>query len=359
MRRLAISGASLAAVGGIVAVVAGVGASSAATNIEGAKGGSGFCAVLTDAIGLYEGNPVTQMGYRVGVVDKITPQGSHVTVSFSLDAGRAYPADVQAVTRSKSLLADRSLELVGNYRSGPTLQKGKCISADRTYTPKSINEVAGSASDFLKGLSDNGGVDLQRALNGADRALAGTGAKAHSMFVNAAGAAGDPDGFTADIGASIRDMAPLTDDAVKNWKSIISIVKQAPSVADLGTKLFYDVKRFCDGIGWTVALVYDVWHKYGHELEPLILGEGVSGVHDLALASKGWKKDLSSLSPAIADALREQTSATGGLSVPYSAPSVKVTPQQCSLLGKACNQGSGKTSTVNLFSLVLQKAGVR
>src|ERR1700723_3822109 len=77
-----------------------------------------FCAIMSDSVGLYAGNPVTQMGYRIGTVDSITPEDSSVEIRFTITENRPIPADVKAVTRSTSILADRSLELVGNYSSG-------------------------------------------------------------------------------------------------------------------------------------------------------------------------------------------------------------------------------------------------
>ncbi len=342
----------------IIGAVVGRGISSGSSTVDGAQGGDGFCAKLNDVIGLYKGNPVTQMGFRVGKVTAVENIGSQVKVTFSLDSGRAYPADVTAVTRSKSLLADRSLELVGNYAGGPTLQPGQCI--NKSFTPKNINEVAGSASDFLRDLSDNGGLDLQKALDGADTAFSGTGAKSHSMFENAAKAARDPDGFTADIGSAIRDMAPLTTSALKNWATILSITGQAPTVAGLGTDLFYYVARFCRGIGWAIAVMYDIWTNYGSELKPLILGLAPPELRDIAKnRAPYWARDLSNLSPAIADALKQQTSTTGGLSIPYSTPAFKLDKRQCAAAGNACDTKTGKVDATNLVTLVLQKAGIR
>ncbi|GAA4675590.1 MlaD family protein [Gordonia humi] len=357
-RRRLVSIVAAATVVVVGVTVAGVGISSAASSEDGAEGGDGFCAEFTDTIGLYEGNPVTQMGMQVGSVTKIESRGTKVKVTFSLDSGRAYPADVQAVTRSKSLLADRGLELVGNYRGGPRLEPGNCIALGNSFTPKSISEVAGSASDFLKGLSNNGALDLQRALDGSDRAFDGTGEKANSMFVNAARAARDPDGFTADIGSAISDMAPLTDAAVKHWSNIMSLADQGPDVVGLGTTLFYDVAKFCRGIGWTIALMYDIWKNYGPELNQIVLDVGTPVVGLIAENAPSWSKNLSEVTPAIGDTLRKQTSATGALSIPYKAPSVKVSAEQCRALGGACTRGSGTTTTVDPLELVL-KAGMR
>lgn len=343
-RRLAIS---LGTVVVLLGVITTIGLTSAgATGVDdSAPGGDGFCVDIADTIGLYEGNPVTQMGIRVGTIDRIESRGDHVRVTFALDPGRTYPADVKAVTRSKSLLADRSLELVGNYTGGPALEEGTCVGVENSFTPKSISEVAASASDFLKSLSDNGGDDLETALDGADRAFAGTGPQAARMFENAARAAQNPDAFVADIGSSIRDMAPLTDDAVKNWDQIMSIMNQMPSVTQLGTTLFYDVARFCRGIGWTIALMYDIQRNYGEDiLWPLLHGP----VEDIIAYGAQRAPELGQLvamTPSVAAAMREQESVSGALSVPYVAPKIDV--------------GGGKSAPVNALSILLQKAGLQ
>lgn len=37
-----------------------------------------LCALMPDAIGLYPGNPVTQMGYRIGTVTAVSPEPTEV-----------------------------------------------------------------------------------------------------------------------------------------------------------------------------------------------------------------------------------------------------------------------------------------
>src|SRR5262245_53860100 len=63
-----------------------------------------YCATMPDAVGLYIGNPVTQMGYKVGEVRTITPAAGSVRVDFKVNEDRPLPADVRAVTRSPSIL---------------------------------------------------------------------------------------------------------------------------------------------------------------------------------------------------------------------------------------------------------------
>ena len=57
------------------------------------------------------------------------------------------------MTRSTSILADRALELVGNYESGPKLTPGECIPLARSVTPKSLSEVIGSATNFVNSIN--------------------------------------------------------------------------------------------------------------------------------------------------------------------------------------------------------------
>src|SRR5690606_4341474 len=64
-----------------------------------------YCAVMPDSIGLYVGNPVTQMGYQIGEVTSITPGTTDVRVDFSITERRLLPVDVKAIVRSTSILA--------------------------------------------------------------------------------------------------------------------------------------------------------------------------------------------------------------------------------------------------------------
>ena len=49
-----------------------------------------FCAIMPDAVGLYPGNPVTQMGYKIGTVDKVTPGETSVEIHFKISERRAH-----------------------------------------------------------------------------------------------------------------------------------------------------------------------------------------------------------------------------------------------------------------------------
>ncbi|CCW11339.1 virulence factor Mce family protein [Rhodococcus aetherivorans] len=320
-----------------IAVTGAVGYANVVDEAPEAK--SGYCAEMPDAIGLYEGNPVTQMGFQVGKVDHIEPKGDHVRVTFALDGGRRYPADVQAVTRSKSLLADRSLELVGNYESGPQLTDGQCISLDRSYTPKSISEITGSTADFIDKMAPRTGENtVETAVAGLAEALRGNGTGAQSMMLHASGAMSSPDQLVADIGSSIMNMAPLTDETLQRWATLRSILDQLPEVVAAGSDLWQGPIDVIKGVAYLTPVLLDIHQNDGDVLWPLLHG----GVADLIHLAATRSKDIQSLMstvPSIAAAMRQQSAASGGFTMAYQPPTVEISrpdaPQLCAALNQA------------------------
>jgi phospholipid/cholesterol/gamma-HCH transport system substrate-binding protein len=169
-----------------------------------------FCAIMSDSVGLYAGNPVTQMGYKIGTVDEITPRDTSVEVRFTIKERRPIPRDVKAVTRSTSILADRSLELVGNYSDGPRLLAAQCIPRSHTSTPLSISQVIGSATNFVNGINPEGSTNIKDALRGVDDAVKGNGAGLNRLLTTSSSLLDNPDAAIADMGAIVRNVAQLT-----------------------------------------------------------------------------------------------------------------------------------------------------
>ncbi|KBZ60977.1 hypothetical protein K875_03928 [Mycobacterium [tuberculosis] TKK-01-0051] len=169
-----------------------------------------FCAIMSDSVGLYPGNPVTQMGYRIGTVDSIKPGDSSVEIRFTIKQNRPIPRDVKAVTRSTSILADRSLELVGNYSSGLRLQAGQCIPRGHTATPMSISQAIGSATNFVNGINPDGSSNIKDALRGIDEAVKGNGGGLNRLLTMSSSLLDDPDKGIANLDSIVRNVAQLT-----------------------------------------------------------------------------------------------------------------------------------------------------
>lgn len=200
-------GARRLAVIAAVAVIAGSGSScTVGSNFAAAE----YCAFMPDTIGLYVGNPVTQMGYRIGKVTSITPEASHVRVDFSVTENRRLPGDVKAIIRSPSILADRSMELVGNFAGGAELDASACIPLDRSISPKTLSEVIGSADAFLDAISSSRSTNIADALRGIDQLAQGNGAAAGRLLTTTSSLLDSPDQAISDLGSIIRNVSELT-----------------------------------------------------------------------------------------------------------------------------------------------------
>lgn len=319
------------------------------------KQDSSFCAYFADSIGLYVGNPVTQMGFDVGSVHSIEPQGDRVRIDFDIDTDRVFPADVKAVIRSKSLLADRSLELVGNYSSGPKLSGDECISLTNTATPKSLSEITGSASDFLQAVSSGDTDSVAIAIEGLDDALKGQGENMNELFANAEGAMKNPDKTVADVGTIITDLAPFTTTTLDNWDTAKQLLAVLPEDLDVGASGLWDgVTAFIGGLSPVLADILDIQTNYGDDING-ILGDASTALR-LASTRSGDIAELFSVIPVMSQLVSEQ---------PDGEPALQVTPPQIAvgtpdpqLLCTALNTVAPTTCTPTGDGVLLRDLGV-
>ncbi|ORB30242.1 MlaD family protein [Mycolicibacterium parafortuitum] len=219
----------------LVAVTVGAAGTSCATA---RSEGSTYCAMMPDTIGLYVGNPVTQMGYRIGEITSVTAGPESVRVDFAVTEKRPLPDDVKAVIRSPSILADRSLELVGNYSGGPQLQAGGCVPLDRSMSPKTLSEVIGSADTFLDAINPEGSTNIADTVRGLDQLIQGNGADAGSLVTRTSALLDSPDQSIADMGSIIGNLAELTT-ALKDMRDPLKQVLQdaRTTTGDVATAL--------------------------------------------------------------------------------------------------------------------------
>jgi phospholipid/cholesterol/gamma-HCH transport system substrate-binding protein len=191
----------------VAAAVAGAGSSCTPSSHHDA---ASYCAFMPDTVGLYVGNPVTQMGYPIGKVTSIQPGPAHVRVNFSVTEQRQLPGDVKAIIRSPSILADRSLELVGNYAGGAQLDPRGCIPLDRSVSPKTLSEVIGSADTFLNAINASGSTNIADTVRGLDQLAHNNGAGTGRLLTVTSSLLDSPDQAISDIGSIIQNVGQLT-----------------------------------------------------------------------------------------------------------------------------------------------------
>ncbi|WP_143545422.1 MULTISPECIES: MlaD family protein [unclassified Rhodococcus (in: high G+C Gram-positive bacteria)] len=316
---------------------------------------SSFCAYFADSIGLYVGNPVTQMGYDIGSVHSIDPQGDRVRIDFDIDTNRSFPADVKAVIRSKSLLADRSLELVGNYGSGPELPHDECIALTDTATPKSLSEITGSASDFLQAVSSDDTESVATAVEGLDDALKGQGENIDELFANAEGAMTNPDRAVADVGTIVTDLAPFTTTTLDNWDTAKQLLAVLPEDLEVGASGLWDgVTKFIGGLSPVLADILDIQVNYGEDING-ILGDASTALR-LASTRSADVSELFSVIPVTSQLVSEQLDGSPALHA--APPQIAVNAPDPQLLCTALNTVAPTTCTPTADGVLLRDLGV-
>ena len=317
-----------------------------------------FCAILSDSVGLYLNNPVTQMGYKIGTVSNIEPQDTEVRVGFTLDVERPIPQDVRAVVRSPSILADRSLELVGNYNGGPRLNAGECIPLSRSFTPLSISRVIGSATDFVNAINPGGSNNVKDALAGIDQAVRGNGQGTNDLLTKSSALLDSPDQAIADLGAITRNMAELTSMIRTNRDPLKQIVQDLPQTTPDIVAAVAGAKDLTHPLPEIVGAANDIELELGSELQ-LALDEVTEAARILSPHYKGIADMLNPLPRFIGGLNGEPADATvGGLAkhinnhvfnlLPYRPPLYRIpTPNGLFTCGMMNTSMPGSCADVN------------
>lgn len=143
----------------------------------GVVGGSGethATALFPSAKGLYVGDDVRILGVRVGRVDAIRPEGTHVRVTFSVPSSQKVPAGAKAAIVNPSLVGSRYVQLAPAYSGGATLRDGSTIPLARTAVPLEFDDVKQQLTRLATTLAptaQNPQGSLSQLIRVADREL--------------------------------------------------------------------------------------------------------------------------------------------------------------------------------------------
>lgn len=326
------------------------------------------CAYLADGIGLYPNNDVTQMGVKIGAVQKVEPYADGVKVTFDV-GDRTLPATVKAVTRSTSILADRSLELVGNYSTGPTLNAGTCIGRERTATPKSISETTAAATRLVDSVTEGGAsADLGKLLTTLDTEVGpSVPPQAARSFTNLSTLLSDPAGFLGDVTTVVGNVRPLLQSFDAQWGEMLLTLQHVGNVLDqYGRITFPAVQEIFQTLPVFFLVGDDAMRRYGHILRP----GGTMAADAVRLAATGVKSsdELTRVLPVFGSQIAPYLPRGDG--APSSVSGVPVTtvatndpaalcarinaqaPGSCSVVA-----GAAQAATVDLLQLPLAQGG--
>jgi phospholipid/cholesterol/gamma-HCH transport system substrate-binding protein len=229
--------------------------------------GAEYCAMMPDSIGLYVGNPVTQMGYQIGTVTTVTADTRDVRVGFALSEPRRLPADVKAIIRSSSILADRSLELVGNYESGPQLAAHSCVPLTRSSTPKSLSEVIGSATNFVNSINPQSSTNIGDTVRELDQSLHGNGIGINRLLTTTSAVLDNPDQAISDIGSIITNLAQLSSVLTEIRGPLKEVLFDARQTTPDFVTVLLGAWRLLDALPPVIRLVADLEAEVGEETQ--------------------------------------------------------------------------------------------
>ncbi|WP_407666274.1 MCE family protein [Mycobacterium pinniadriaticum] len=232
-----------------------------------ARAAGDYCAILPDAVGLYAGNPITQMGYKIGTVDTVTPGARSVRVNFSLAEDRSLPANVKAVVRSTSILADRALELVGNYESGPRLRPDVCVSLDHSMTPKSLSEIIGSANTFINAVNAENSDNIGAVITQLDQAAKGNGPGINRILTTSSQLLDSPDGAISDMTSIVRNLGDVTDTLVATRDPLKQILNDGATTTPDLVDAIQGARKMTESLPQLIAAISDLEVRAGDEIQ--------------------------------------------------------------------------------------------
>lgn len=230
-----------------------------------------YCAMMPDSVGLYVDNPVTHLGFPIGKVAAITPAALAVRVDFTIDGGRSIPAEAKAVTRSTSILADRALELVGDYAEGPSLRPGVCVPLSRSLTPKSLSEVIGSSTNFINSINPAGSDNVGAMVAGIDQASRNQGAPANKFLTTTSSVLDSPDQAIGDLNSITLNLSQLTTMLVDVQPTLKGVFDDASnSVAREVADTFVGATDSFEGIIPVIDAAASIEKELGPQLQQLL-----------------------------------------------------------------------------------------
>ncbi|UFS96869.1 MlaD family protein [Nocardia huaxiensis] len=327
-----------------------------------------YCAIMPDAVGLYEGNQVTMLGIPVGSVTTVRPEGTGVRVEFAVDADHPLRGEVTATTVSDTLVADRALEVVGDNTSGARWQQDSCIT--KTFTPKSITQTLDAFSTLADQLTGHGDpaeqARLRNSVTAFDQATTGTGQKLNQLIKDLGTALNSPNAAIGHLGAMIDAFGELAASVAFNWEDIKIALTQAQEGIGFINSVWGTTVTIVDSLLVILPWFNEIFRKHG---QPILRGldAAIPKVKLLGAGISGLQKLLDMIPSLITTFQQSIDPETGQVRVTYRAPNVALpqenAAQACAVVNAlspdTCRDGGNGLANVNLVPLVLGMAGAR
>lgn len=197
-------------------------------------GAKRITAFFDETVGVYPGSDVRVLGVPVGTVDSVSPEGTLVRVTMTLDDGVSVPADAAAVVVSPSVVSDRYVQLSPAYDGGATMRDGAVIPVQHTATPVELDQLYASLDQLTTALGPQGANSdgaLSELITVGAANLAGNGKEIGTLLRNLGAATRTLSNSSGDLFATIDNLQRFTTMLKNNDAQVRQAVTQLASVS--------------------------------------------------------------------------------------------------------------------------------
>lgn len=180
---------------------------------------------LVESGGIFANAEVTYRGVPVGRVDRLELRSGGVTAVLKLDRGGPdIPAAASAVVVNRSAVGEQYVDLRPADDSGPYLESGSVIPANRTSVPLPIEQAVASADALVRSVPLD---DLSTVVEELGSAFADTGPALRSLLV---------------------DGQDLTRAAIEARDPTLALIRDARTVLGTQNDLAPEIRSFSDDL---------------------------------------------------------------------------------------------------------------
>lgn len=244
---------------------------------------------LPEAGGLYRFSNVTYNGVQMGTVTdvKLTENGAEATMSLARSP--KVPADLVAEVRSVSAVGEQYVDLRPKTDSGPFLENGSVIPADRTVIPQQVGPMLDNLSAMVNSIP---GDRLSDLLDETYQAFDGAGFDFQSLMDSATRLSTDANSVADEFRTMVDDSVPLMNsqaqstDAIRTWSRSLagiteqvvindpqlrSVLSQGPGFADEVSALLNDIQPTLPLLLANMNTVGQILMTYNPSIEQLMV----------------------------------------------------------------------------------------
>ena len=268
----------------------------------------GYAARFTDVTSLNPGDDVRIHGVRVGQVDDMSIVDGHLAlVRFSVDRGKALPADVTATIKYRNMVGQRYIALErGERLSADMLPEDAEIPLSRTRPALDLTDLFNGFKPLFQALSPK---DVNQLSGEIVQVLQGEGGTVDSLLAH-----------TGSLTTTLADRDQVIGNVIDNLNSVLTNIN---GQGDALSALVGTLQRLVSGLAG----------------DRIAIGDAIEGIGDLTVATAGL---FASARPALKDSIAGLGAVSTNLVTGAAdlEQFLTITPSKFQAVGRTASYGS-------------------